>query len=206
MDREKLSAVPRQATGKGAVRKLREKGRVPAILYGKGIEGDALPLEIDTKEFTRLIDRAGVNVLIDLDVADRGKYTVMVKEVQRDVVKGDVLHVDFQRVSLTEEITATVPVELEGTPAGVAQGGILQFTARELEVRCLPTDLPESIKVDVSDLRIGQSLLVKDIEVSDAVTILTEPEEVVATVVAPTQDEEAEEEAKEAEEEEEKEH
>ena len=128
----------------------------------------------------------------------------MIKEIQRHPVTYDILHVDFHRVSLTEEVTTRVPVELVGESIGVKEGGILEFLLRELEIRCLPTEIPEHIAIDISHMRIGDSLRVGDLKLKEGITVLDDPETVIVLIAAPVVREEIEEveEAEEAEEEE----
>jgi len=187
--------------GKGVARRLRREGYVPAVVYGRDIEG--LPLRIDAKDFQRITSAGARNALIKLRVKGdrkRSGHTVMLKEVQRDPIKGDVLHADLYQVSLEQKITTRVPVALVGSDAVERSGGVLQHHLREIEVECLPTEIPERFTLDVSGLEIGDRLSVADLEVSDAVKVLAESNEVVCAVVAPRAIEEEEVEAEEPEE------
>jgi large subunit ribosomal protein L25 len=187
-----LKSARREGVGKGVARKLRTAGDVPAIYYGRGEE--PLPLTVRARELEGILHgAAGSNVIVDLQVtgAAAGERKAILREVQRHPVRGDILHADFQHISLTEKITVEVEVALEGTPTGVKDGGgILEFLLREIEIECLPTDIPTHVTVDVSHLNIGDSVHVSDIKVEKAV-VLTEPERTVATVVPPTVLEEA---------------
>jgi large subunit ribosomal protein L25 len=187
-----LTSVRRSATGKGVARKLRAAGKVPGVFYGRG--DAAIPLELGSKELETVLSGAdGSNVIVDLQVegvaeADR---KAIIREVQRDPVRGLILHIDLQHISLTEKIHVEVPVVLVGTPVGVKDGGgILEHLLRELEVECLPTDIPPHVSVDVSGLAIGQSIHVRDLLLEN-LTIETEAGRTVATVVPPTVLEEA---------------
>jgi large subunit ribosomal protein L25 len=182
-----LSSARRADAGKGVARKLRAAGRVPAVFYGRGAA--AIPLAVDLKELQGVLESAeGANVIVDLRVegdaaADR---KAIIREIQRDPVAGSILHIDLQHISLTEKIVVEVPVVLVGIPTGVKDGGgILETLLREIEVECLPTDIPAHIDVDVSGLAIGQSIHVGDIQ-AGRVTIKTEADRTVATVVPPT--------------------
>ncbi len=182
-----LEAARREAVGKGAARKLRAGGRVPAVYYGRG--ETSIPLTINLKELeTVMHGSAGSNVIVDLKVSgDAAKdRKALIREIQRDPVAGSILHLDLQHISLTERITVEVPIVLLGTPIGVKDaGGILEHLLREVEVECLPTDIPSKLEVDVSGLQIGDTLHVSDIKAERA-EIKTEAERAIATVVPPT--------------------
>lgn len=186
----KLKAHLRDNTGKGSARQSRMSGRVPAIIYGHGMEPTAI--EVDRREFvTALLGEAGMNVLIDLDI--EGDATLaLTRELQRDPVKGTLLHADFVKIDRKQEVDVEVPVHLEGTPVGVGEGGVLEHTANSLHVRCLATKVPQFIEADVSALIIGDSLRVSDLDVGGDYTILDDPDTVVASVSAPVSEEELE--------------
>src|SRR2546422_572486 len=182
-----LEAARRADVGKGVARKLRAGGRVPAVYYGRG--EDSIPLTVSLKDLEHVIESAeGSNVIVDLkfpgDAAKDRK--ALIREIQRDPVAGAILHLDLQHISLTERITVEVPIVLVGTPIGVKDaGGILEHLLREVEVECLPTDIPSKLEVDVSELQIGDTLHVSDIK-ADRAEILTEAGRGVAAVVPPT--------------------
>jgi large subunit ribosomal protein L25 len=179
----KLEADSRDATGKGAARKIRATGRVPAILYGHGIE--PVRLSVDALDLYHVLHTdAGMNVLIDLHV-DGERHLAMPREVQRDIVRGKFLHADFLRIARDEKITVDVPIQLTGESVGVKEGGVVEHHLWDLKVECFPTDVPESIPADISALAIGDSLKVADLSFPDTVTVLTAPEESVVAVVPP---------------------
>jgi len=182
-----LKAKARDKFGKEHVKKLRRKGVIPAVVYGAEIS--PLPLEVEAKSFHALLRSGlGENVIITLNIDDpkNGDKKVLIREIQRDPVLGNILHIDFQQISLTKKLTINVPVHLVGTPLGVQQdGGILQHVLRELEVECLPTDIPEKIEVDVSNLKIGDSIHVGDIKLEGA-ELLSDPQGSIVSVVPPT--------------------
>jgi large subunit ribosomal protein L25 len=182
----------RTGVGKGVARKLRQAGRIPAVYYGRG--EDPIALVVGLKDLQEVIDRAdGSNVIVDLKVDGDGSgdRKALIREIQRDPVGGRILHLDLQHISLTERIVVEVPVVLVGIAIGVKEGGgILEHLLREVEVECLPTDIPAKLEVDVSALQIGDSLHVSDLK-ADRVEILTEAERAIATVVPPTVLEEA---------------
>lgn len=192
MERMSLVALPRPEVGKNAVKRVRRAGMVPAVLYGRNREPS--PLAVDRKALLRALQtQAGRNVLIDLQVKRNGEEasdTVMIAEIQLDYLRREVLHIDLHQISLTEQIEARVPILLSGVPEGVsAGGGILEQHLRELTVRCLPTAIPEHVTVNVQDLRLGASLHVQEVPPIAGVEILTNPEEVIAAVVAPKEEE-----------------
>ena len=185
MQQERLEVQKRGVFGKGQARALRRSGSIPAVLYGRG--QNVLPLQIDEHYFRQFLRRHGENVLINLEVADHGTEVVMIKEIQRDsAVKRILLHADFIRISLEEPVTAAITIILVGTPLGVSQeGGILEFPHRELHVHCLPTLLPESIEIDVSELNINDFVHVADLSVAEGIEVLDDLQTVVATVSPP---------------------
>ena len=181
-----IEARKRTGTGKEKAKKLRKKGLIPAVVYGPGDE--PLPLEINAQSLNTILrEGKGENVIITLNIdGGQNDKKVLIREIQHDPVLGDILHVDFQHVLLTKKITVKVPVHLVGIPIGVSKdGGILQYVLRELEVECLPTDIPEKVEFDVSNLKIGDSIHVKDAKLEKA-TILSDAEGSIVTVVPPT--------------------
>lgn len=193
MDFVDLQAKVREEKGKELNKKLREEGLVPSIVYKKG--EDTWSLKIDKKNFLKALHtEAGENVIIRLHidgVKKKKERTVIIKELQRDPVKDSLLHVDFQEISLTETLKVKTPIAGKGEAIGVKQdGGVLQHVLWEIEVECLPTDIPEKIEVDVSNLKIGDSIHVKDIQAPEGVKILDDPEAVVFSVEHPKEVEE----------------
>ena len=197
MDTMQLSSEIRTQTGKGSARKLRSTGKLPAILYGP--ETDTIMLTLDCTELEKTLKgKSAESVLLNLRI-DSGKKgqskKVMIKEVQRDPVKRDYLHVDLFEISLKKELEVDIPIHLVNTPIGVSEGGgILQHVRREVKVSCMPDDLVDKIDVDVSDLDIGQSLHIGDISFPSGLKSLEDVDVTVLTVVAPRVDEVEEEE------------
>jgi large subunit ribosomal protein L25 len=180
---QKLVADRREGTGKSVTRKLRAAGRVPAVLYGHGLE--PVSLSVDARELLHLFHTgAGTNVLLDL-VVDGDEHLAMAREIQRDHIKGRFIHVDFLAVSADEKITINVPVRIIGESAGVKAGGVLEHHLWELQVESLPTDVPDAIEADVSELEIGSSLRVGDLVAPAGATILTSPDDLVVAVQQP---------------------
>ncbi len=202
MDTIQLSSEIRTQTGKGSARKLRSTDKLPAILYGP--ETDTIMLTLDCTELEKALKgKSAESVLLDLRI-DSGKKgqskKVMIKEVQRDPVMRDYLHVDLFEISLKKELEVDIPIHLVNTPIGVSEGGILQHVRREVKVLCMPDDLVDKIDVDVSALDIGQSLHIGDISFPSGLKSLEDVDVTVLTVVAPTIVEEVEEEEVEEEE------
>lgn len=180
-----ISARKRKIIG-GGVEKLREEGVLPAILYGPDIEN--ISLEIDLKEFENILEEAGESTMIELKV--RGvsdPFSVLIKDVSRDPVNGNILHADFYQPKAGEEIEAVLPLVFEGeAPAAEELGGVLVKNISEIDVKSLPGNLPKEVVVDVSPLKTFDDVIqVKDINVPEGVHVLKEPEEVVALVTAP---------------------
>ena len=184
-----VAAESRTETGKNVNRRLRTKGLIPGVLYGT--KKEAVHVSVSPKEIgTILRSASGENTLFDLDLGGT-RRKVILKEFQLEPIKHQLLHADFYEVALDKTIEVKVHVELHGVPVGVkTQGGVLDFVTRELEVECLPMDIPEKLVVDVSELEIGKHIRVSDIKVSDKVKVLTEADIVVVHVVAPRAEEE----------------
>jgi large subunit ribosomal protein L25 len=179
----KLKGDPREGTGKGAARKIRAVGRVPAVLYGPEME--PLRLSVNERELWHALHTdAGTNVLISLQL-DGDSYLTMPREVQRDIVRGTLMHVDFLRIRRDVAIQVDVPVHLTGESVGVKEGGVVEHHLWELRVECLPTQVPESIDADISALAIGDALHVSDLRVPSHITVLTPMEETMVSVVPP---------------------
>ena len=185
-----LTAQPRTELGNGPTRRLRRQGLVPGVVYQPG--GPSLPLTLPGHDLKRTLAEGRTGV-IDLVVGDAKATPVLVKDWQLHPVRGEVMHVDFQQVDLTQEIEAPIPVSLVGQSVGVRDGGVLDQPLREILVSALPDSLPDQIEVDVSELSIGDSLTVADVRVGEGVTITSDPETVVASVLAPTVEVEEEE-------------
>lgn len=179
-----LAAEQRDQTGKGVARKLRAAGRIPAVLYGQGM--DPTSLSVDPRALNDLLHASGAggNTLIDLAVGSQ-KHTVLLKELQRNPVNGVSLHADFLAIDLTATVEVTVQLHFIGQAAGLDFGGILDHPVRELLVSCLPNAIPEFIEVDVSPLQLGETLHVSDVTLPADVTCLNEGDLAVAICVQP---------------------
>jgi large subunit ribosomal protein L25 len=181
-----LEVEKRQFMGKGPAKRLRTAGKIPAIIYGHGEE--STPLTLDAKKLhTILHAHVGENIIFDIKLPGQKKTVkAIIREVQHHPSRGDILHMDLQHISMEEKLTVQVPVVLVGSPLGVrTKGGILQHILHEMEIECLPTDIPEHIEVDVAELDVGDSIHVGELAV-EKVKILIEPQRSIATVVPPT--------------------
>jgi large subunit ribosomal protein L25 len=185
-----LKAELRTDSTKSYRRQLRNTGKVPAVVYGKKITPIAIFL--DEKELTSML-KGNAHGVIQMDVPGQGVYPVLLGEIQRDTMLRKVTHVDFRQISMDEPIKTSVVVELSGDCPGEREGGMLTLLLHELEIRCLPKDVPASISVDVTKLEIGESVLVSDLPIPSGVEVRTDASNVVVTVLAPQKDRGAEE-------------
>ena len=188
MEKIVLKSEERPSAGKRVAKDLRKKDLIPANVYKSG--KDALNIQVAEKDLSEVLHtRAGENVIITLKISGAGKVkdkTVVIKEIQRDPVKSKILHVDFHEISLTEALEVGVPIVSRGDPEGVKKdGGILEHIMWELQVECLPTDIPEKIDVDVSNLKIGDAIYIKNIVLPEGVKALNDPELIVMIVKPP---------------------
>jgi large subunit ribosomal protein L25 len=182
MERVTLGVEKREKSGKGEARSLRRSGVIPAILY-KG--GNSLPVQLSGKELSKFISKtAGGQVIVNLQFPDDTKQAI-VKDYQVDPVMGNLLHVDFQEISATEAIRVMVHVVIKGEAIGVKRDkGILQHGLREIEIECLPDKIPGHLDVDVTNMGLGQSIHVSDLKLGEGIKVLTDPDEVLVTVIA----------------------
>ena len=178
-----LQAEARPGAGKSVTRKLRAAGKVPGILYGRGME--PISLSVDRLSLARVFKTgAGRNVLIDLQ-SEGETHLTLARELQRDPVRGAVLHVDFLKIARDVAIEVDVPIHIEGESPGVKEGGVIEHHLWSVRVSCLPTSVPDRLVADVSHTILGEMLRVGDLEVPEGVTILTDPNEAVLGVVVP---------------------
>ena len=180
-----LKADRRTQVGKQAVKHLRLKGQLPAVVYGE--KQDPIVCSVDRKELEVILQDQGRNALVSLDLPDgQSQDTTIIKEIQHHPLKGEMQHVDFHRISLTEKIIVEVAVEAEGNPVGVrTEGGILEHMLYEVEVECLPTDIPDKVVFDVTEMSIGDTIHVSDLVAEGNVEIVTESDRSVFVVVPP---------------------
>ena len=187
----KLKAEQRSATGRSAVRKLKARGVVPAIIYGG--KDKPQPLQVSARDINAMLSHAsGENILVELEIAgEKSNRTALVQEIQHSPVGGAVLHIDFHAVSMDQANQTAVPLEPIGVPEGVKTfGGLLEQSLRSLAIECLPRDLPDRITVDVSKLNIGDSIHVRDIQLPSGVTAKVQADLTAFSVLAPVVEEE----------------
>jgi len=192
MEKIILDAQKREELGKSKVNKVRKKGLIPAVCYRAGKE--SISIKIKMKDFADILHtKAGENVLITLKISEDKSpkdRVVIIKEIQRDPVKEDIIHVDFNEISLTEKIKVKVPVAMRGEAKEVvSEGGVIEHAIWEVDVECLPTQIPEKIEADVSGMKINDTVFIKDLKVPEGVKILNDPELVILTAKPPAKEE-----------------
>lgn len=188
----KITAELRKETGSSACRRLRRSGKFPGVVYGVGKQ--PLSLTLDEKLFRRAVHgHSSEHVMIDLEIPGVETKRALLQELQQDPITGAILHADFHEISMAEKLDIDIPVHLTGVPVGVSQqGGLLEHMVRSIRVKCLPGDIVEAFDVDVSALRIGESLKARDIPMDPAkYTLVTDPDLAIAAVLAPRLEEEA---------------
>lgn len=191
MKQIELTAESREKMGKGAARSLRRQGFTPAVFYGKGIPPQ--PLTLDSLELKRKLNKAGSeNAIFALTIKDNGRTVnkmAMLKEVQTNPLSREIIHTDLYEVAMDKEIAVRVPLHVKGRAKGVELGGILQTITREIELECLPADIPEFIEVDVTSLDIGGSIHIKDLKLPENLNVLDDADITLVTVVPPVSEE-----------------
>jgi large subunit ribosomal protein L25 len=172
----------REEFGKNASRRIRRAGRIPAVVYGGG--GPAIPVTVDPKAILQILhSESGHNAIFTLEIRGKAPARVMIRDWQTEPIRGDLLHVDLVRIARDTKLKLQVPIHVSGEPVGVkVQGGVFEFVLREVEVECLPDDIPERFVADVSGLELGKNIRVSDLPVAPKVKILTDPTRVVAHV------------------------
>ncbi len=179
MDEKVLNANKRTEFGKAASAKIRKAGRIPAVMYGG--QGKSVSLDVDEREFTKLFKIVTESTIVKIQLGDKD-YEVFIKNFQHNIITDKIEHIDFYEVERGKLLRTKVKIRLQGAPEGVRHGGVLEAGIPELEVECLPRDLPPRIIVDVSGLDVNHSLHVRDITLPEAVTVLTSPDMTVAAI------------------------
>ena len=179
-----LHAEIREEKGKQAAKEIKRKGLVPAVLYGKG--ENSMILTIGAKEILELLHASGRNTIVDIVIGSgKKKQKTFIYDIQHDPMTGNIIHVDFKHISMKEEIHVSVPVHLEGIPDGVKNdAGIVEHTMHTLDIKCLPQDIPDNIKIDISLLKIGDAIHVRDIP-QENFEFISEPDRTIVHVIAP---------------------
>lgn len=185
-----LKVKDRPDLTKSQKKQMRAEGFVPASVYGKSI--DNVSVSVNQRDIFQIL-KTNPNGVIQLTLPyENQNHPVMIQDIQKDPISGDLLHIDFHRIQMDEPVKSTVPIEVVGDAVGVKEGGILQVQSHELEVKCLPDQIPSSLQLDVTKLEIGGNMTVADISVPGGVEVLSDDNEVVVTLLAPQKNEEAE--------------
>jgi large subunit ribosomal protein L25 len=181
-DKSLLEAQPREAGTKNDARRVRREGKIPAVVYGAG--KNALTVSVDPRQVSRILhSETGHNTVFDLAM-DGERTKAMIVDWQYEPIKGSLLHIDLKRIAMDQKLRVNIPIELVGEPAGVKQqGGILEQIAREVEVECLPGDIPNQIELSVSELVFGTVLRISDLPKNDKIKYLSDPEQPVAHII-----------------------
>jgi len=179
MSKVVLQAKNRQKAGSAESRRIRKNGRIPAVIYGRS--GKAVSIDLDSFEFNKSTKGISESTIVKVELEDKS-YEAFVKATQRNIIDGKILHIDFYEVESGVALRAKVSLILQGNPVGVREGGMLENPVHEIEVECLPKDLPERIEIDISGLKANQSLHVRDIPLAEGVRLLSNPDQVVALV------------------------
>ncbi|MDQ6781463.1 MAG: 50S ribosomal protein L25 [Candidatus Eremiobacteraeota bacterium] len=189
MQQTAVKAKPRTQGGTRATKQLRHAGSIPGVVYGRDF-GAPLAVSIDARDLRTALHGHGTSTVLNLEIEGRGATPVIVQERQVDVVTKRLIHVDLHAISLDEVVDARVPLILVGASPGVKEGGILDFVLREVAITALPTDIPDSIEVDVSSLNMFDAVHARDLKAPHGVTIDEEPDEIIVSILPPSKVEE----------------
>jgi len=190
MDNMFLAVEPRSKVGKSEARRLRREGLVPGVVYG--IKSPT-PVTINPADLEKIFTTgAGANAIIQLEVAGEKKSDrpVLVKDLQRNAISDEIIHADFLEIHMDRNIRVSIPIRFDGESVGLKQGGVLSVLLRELDVECLPNAIPGEIRVDISDVDIGDVVHVREITIPGGVTLITSPDDPIVTVIVPVEEEE----------------
>ena len=180
MDRKVLEARIREAKGKSAAKRLRAEGRLPAVIYDE--KGKSTPIDVSESEFAKLFRQITATTTVDIKLDDGSEAIAFVKDYQHDIVSDTVRHVDFYAVDPDKKISTKIRVRIAGAPDSVRLGGVFEAGLSEIEIECLPKDLPERIVVDVTSLGLDETIRVKDLALGEGVKVLTPADEAIASV------------------------
>lgn len=178
-----LKAEMRNSKSGSGTNQLRKNGRIPGVIYGMNQQNELI--HVDQSDLIQVLRHNGKNGVLDLHLQGNRNEKVMIAEIQKDHIKGQILHLDLKRVNMNKPIHTHVPITLVGQAEGAKSGGVLQFQLREVEVRCLPTQIPDSLPLYVSELNIGESLTIADLDIPSGIEIQHELDEVIVSVAAP---------------------
>jgi large subunit ribosomal protein L25 len=178
----RLNVKKRETSTNSELKQLRSSGKIPAVVYGESINNASIAVE--EKELIAIL-KSNPNAIVQMDLPDQGKHPVMLGEMQRDPLTRSILHIDFQQINVKNPIKASVRIDVSGKAKGVEEGGILQTRLNELDIQCLPHLIPSSVTADVSELNIGDSILVSDLQIPAEVEVLSDANEVVVSILVP---------------------
>jgi large subunit ribosomal protein L25 len=178
-----LQVQQREVSSRGHLRQIRSEGKVPGVVYGKGMSGPT-NISIDAKDLMVML-RSHPYAVVEMDVPGAGKLPVMMTEMQRDPLTQQIMHIDFHLINMNEKITTSTRLEIRGTSPGEQEGGMLQLVQHEIEIQCYPSDIPEHLSVDVSTLEIGHHLSISDLTLPAGVETSQDPTTVIVSIIAP---------------------
>ncbi|MFD1427959.1 large subunit ribosomal protein L25 [Kroppenstedtia sanguinis] len=187
-----IAVTFREKDPRSVLTKLRREGRVPAVVYGKGMENELIQLEAG--QVIKMLQQEGTSAIYELQYPGGKSRQVMIRELQQDRIKDKIIHIDFNEVKLDQPFDTEIYIELTGEPIGVKEGGVLQHQLRNVQIRCLPADLPDRLEGDITQLNIGDTLTVGELPIPDRVELLTDPEETVVSILPPRMEQSTEEE------------
>ena len=193
MEKKTLTVTERPERGKAAARRMRRVGMIPAVMYGRT---EPRSINVDAHEFMAKFRTVSESTIIKLELA-AGSHDVLIRDFQEDCISGKITHIDFLEIELGKALRTNVGVQLSGAPVGVREGGLLESFVHEVEVECMPKDLPEHLAVDITDLQIGHSVHIRDIQIPEGLRILNPADQVVCTIVHKRAEEKPEEAAEE---------
>jgi len=179
MSKVVLQAKNRKKAGSAESRRIRRDGRIPAVIYGRS--GKSVSIDLDSVDFSKRTKGISESTIVKVEVEDKS-YDAFVKATQRNIIDGKILHIDFYEVESGVVLRAKVSIILHGNPIGVREGGMLENPLHEIEIECLPKDLPERIEIDISGLKANNSLYIRDIPLGEGIRLLSNPDQVVALV------------------------
>jgi large subunit ribosomal protein L25 len=178
-----LQVQARNVTTRSELRKIRSEGRIPGVIYGKGLEAPS-NISVDAKDLAAML-RSHPHAVVEIDIPGAGIHPVMMVDLQRDTMSRNVTHIDFHRINMNEKITTPARLEITGTSPGEKEGGMLQLVQHEIEIECYPKDIPDFIAVDVSGLEMGDNLSISDLKLPAGVVTTQDPTTVIVAVLAP---------------------
>ena len=176
-----LNAEARTETGKGCARRLRRAGRIPAVMYGRA---DVRPLSVEAREFRKTFSTISESSIIKLRFDD-GEREVLIKDYDEDITNGEIKHIDFYEVKKGQKLRTHMSIEFTGNPAGVREGGVLDHSLYEVEIECLPKDLPEQLIHDITELKVGEAVRIADLTLPNGVVVLNDADQLLVSIVVP---------------------